>query len=82
MKFLNSRSGERTFATYTLHSAGACFSKKDIASRLTNNTKDDNLALRGDGSKCGEDDFIITELKHLNFLVVADGVGGWNLHGI
>jgi protein phosphatase PTC7 len=47
-----------------------------------NLTKSHDLPLRGDGSVCGEDDFIITDLKHLNFLAVADGVGSWVFHGV
>lgn len=47
-----------------------------------NLTRKHDLPLRADGSWCGEDDFIITELKHLNFLAVADGVGSWVFHGI
>lgn len=47
-----------------------------------NLTKKHDLPLRGDGSYCGEDDFIITENKHLNLLAVADGVGSWIFHGI
>lgn len=72
---------DTTFATYTLHTAGGCFSKKDAVNAM-NLTKKHDLPLRADGTWCGEDDFIITELKHLNFLAVADGVGSWVFHGI
>lgn len=72
---------QSSIATYTLHTAGGCFSKHDIVSSMNLTIKSD-LPLRGNGSWCGEDDFIITELKHLNFLAVADGVGSWVFHGI
>lgn len=55
-----------------LHSSGGCFSKSFNA--LNFNTSDYvDVPIRNDGALCGEDDFLITEIKNYNFLAVADG---------
>lgn len=60
-------------AKYTLHTSSGCFSKHFRAFNFTTSENDD-VPIRENGEACGEDDFLITELRHLKLLAVADGV--------
>ncbi|XP_070492819.1 uncharacterized protein [Chironomus tepperi] len=65
----------------TLHIGAACFSKTFSATNF--NASDDNdIPLRVNGNKCGEDDFIVSQKGDINLLALADGVGSWSQYGV